>query len=65
MTDPAALIGMLGGAGAGAAYSFVRVLGKRGVNGKLIVMFFSAFTCVFEMCIRDRSGTILLPVFPE
>ena len=48
MTDPAALIGMLGGAGAGAAYSFVRVLGKRGVNGKLIVMFFSAFTCVLH-----------------
>ena len=43
MTDPAALIGMLG------AYSFVRVLGKRGVNGKLIVMFFSAFTCVFAL----------------
>ena len=49
MTDPAALIGMLGGVGAGAAYSFVRVLGKRGVNGKLIVMFFSAFTCVFAL----------------
>ena len=49
MTDPAALIGMAGGAGAGAAYSFVRVLGKRGVNGKLIVMFFSAFTCVFAL----------------
>ena len=49
MTDPAALIGMLGGAGAGAAYSFGRVLGKRGVNGKLIVMFFSAFTCVFAL----------------
>ena len=49
MTDPAALIGMLGGAGAGAAYSFVRVLGKRGVNGKLIVMFFSAFTCLFAL----------------
>ena len=49
MTDPAALIGMLGGAGAGAAYGFVRVLGKRGVNGKLIVMFFSAFTCVFAL----------------
>lgn len=49
MTDPAALIGMLGGAGAGAAYSFVRVLGKRGVNGKLIVMFYSAFTCVFAL----------------
>ena len=43
MTDPAALIGMLGGAGAGAAYTYVRVLGKRGVNGKLVVMFFSRF----------------------
>ena len=49
MTDPAALIGMLGGAGAGAAYTYVRVLGKRGVNGKLVVMFFSAFTCLVAL----------------
>ncbi len=49
MTDPAAFIGMIGGAGAGAAYTYVRVLGKRGVNGKLVVMFFSAFTCLFAL----------------
>lgn len=49
MTDPAAFVGMIGGAGAGAAYTYVRVLGKRGVNGKLVVMFFSAFTCLFAL----------------
>lgn len=41
-----ALIGALGGVGAGAAYTMVRVLGKRGVNGKLVVFFFSAFSCL-------------------
>lgn len=41
-----ALIGALGGVGAGAAYTMVRVLGKRGVNGKLVVFFFSAFSCM-------------------
>ena len=49
MTDPAAFVGMIGGAGAGAAYTYVRVLGKRGVKGKLVVMFFSAFTCLFAL----------------
>ena len=39
-----AIIGALGGVGAGAAYTMVRALGKRGVNGKLIVFFFSAFS---------------------
>lgn len=42
-----ALIGALGGVGAGAAYTMVRILGKRGVNGSLIVFFFSAFSCLF------------------
>lgn len=41
-----AFIGALGGVGAGAAYTMVRVLGKRGVNGKLVVFFFSAFSCL-------------------
>ena len=41
-----ALIGALGGVGAGAAYSMVRVMGKRKVNGNLIIMFFSAFSCL-------------------
>ena len=40
-----AIIGALGGLGAGAAYTMVRILGKRRVNGNLVVLFFSAFSC--------------------
>ena len=29
-----------------AAYTYVRLLGKRGVNGKLVIMCFSAFSCL-------------------
>ena len=39
-----ALIGTLGGFGAGVAYTFVRKLGKSGVRGPIIVMFFSTFS---------------------
>lgn len=39
-----ALIGTLGGFGAGVAYTFVRKLGKNGVRGPIIVMFFSTFS---------------------
>lgn len=39
-----ALIGALGGMGAGAAYTFVRLLGNRGERGKIIVFFFSLFS---------------------
>lgn len=38
------LIGLMGGVAAGAAYTFVRMLGLRGENGKMIVFFFSAFS---------------------
>ena len=38
-----ALIGLLGGLGAGIAYTYVRALGQRGVKGPFIVFFFSAF----------------------
>ncbi len=41
-----ALVGALGGMGAGAAYTAVRALGNRGVKGPLIVFFFSAFSCI-------------------
>lgn len=37
-------IGMVGGACAGLAYTFVRKLGQRGVPGMIIVFFFSAFS---------------------
>lgn len=45
-TNSAALIGALGGVGAGAAYAMVRVLGKRGVNSSLVILFFSAFSTI-------------------
>ena len=41
-----AFIGMLGGLGAGAAYTFVRRLGKKGVPSPVIVLCFSVFSCV-------------------
>lgn len=40
------LIGLLGGFGAGVAYSFVRLMSKKGVNSSLIVFVFSAFSCL-------------------
>jgi drug/metabolite transporter (DMT)-like permease len=41
-----ALVGVLSGLGAGVAYTFVRKMGKAGVNGNLIIFFFSAFSCL-------------------
>lgn len=42
-----AIAGVLGGMGAGAAYTFVRKLGEDGENSKRIVFYFSAFSCLF------------------
>lgn len=42
-----AIAGVLGGMGAGAAYTFVRKLGENGENSKRIVFYFSAFSCLF------------------
>jgi drug/metabolite transporter (DMT)-like permease len=44
-----ALVGALGGLGAGAAYTFVRLLGKRGERGPLIVFFFSGFSTLVTL----------------
>lgn len=44
-----ALLGALGGFGAGFAYTYVRKLGQRGVNGMMIVLFFSAFSTLFTL----------------
>jgi drug/metabolite transporter (DMT)-like permease len=41
-----ALIGLCGGICAGGAYTFVRYLGNHGVAGPIIVLFFSAFSCL-------------------
>ena len=40
-----AVAGLFGGMGAGIAYTFVRMLGKRGENGSKIIFYFSAFSC--------------------
>jgi drug/metabolite transporter (DMT)-like permease len=40
------IIGLCGGLGAGVAYTMVRVLGQRGENKSLIVLFFSTFSCL-------------------
>lgn len=44
-----ALIGVIGGMGAGIAYTMVRLLGTRGVKGPFIVFFFSAFSCLVTL----------------
>ena len=40
------LIGLAGGLGAGIAYTFVRLMGKKQIPGSLIVFVFSAFSCL-------------------
>ncbi len=49
LTSVYALIGALGGLGAGIAYTFVRKLGKMGERGPVIVMFFSVFSCIITL----------------
>lgn len=41
-----AVVGLLGGMGAGIAYTFVRRLGQKQENSRRIVFFFSAFSCI-------------------
>lgn len=40
------LIGVMGGLGAGIAYTCVRQLGEQGVKGARVVFFFSSFSCL-------------------
>ena len=47
--SPAALIGLLGGLGAGIAYTYVRVLGTKGEKGPFVVFVFSAFSCAVTL----------------
>ncbi|SHI45210.1 DMT family transporter [Pseudobutyrivibrio xylanivorans] len=44
-----ALIGLLGGFGAGTAYVFVRKVGKKGVKTPIIVFCFSLFSCIVTL----------------
>lgn len=64
-----AFIGLFGGICAGAAYTCVRAMGQRGVQGPFIVFFFSAFSCLatfpyllfsFHPMNFTQIGTLLL-----
>ena len=44
-----AMIGVVGGLGAGVAYTFVRKLGQIGERGPVIVMCFSLFSCMVTL----------------
>lgn len=43
------LVGLVGGFGAGVAYSIVRLLGQKGERGSYIVFVFSAFSCLVTL----------------
>ena len=61
-----ALAGVLGGLGAGAAYTFVRKLGKKGENSKRIVFYFSAFSylfCLPFLIVQYKSMTFLQTLY--
>ena len=49
LLDPASLVGLLGGLGAGIAYTMVRYLTARGERKTYIVFFFSAFSCIVTL----------------
>ena len=51
-----AVIGTLGGAGAGIAYTFVRKLGNRGEDGTKIIFWFSAFSTAICLCFMLIPG---------
>ncbi len=44
-----AVVGLIGGLGAGIAYVYVRKLGQRSEQGSLIVLFFSLFSCAVSL----------------
>ena len=58
-----ALIGAAGGLLAGLAYTFVRILSKRGTPGYVIIFSFSAFSCLSSLPFIMMDFT--MPSFPQ
>lgn len=56
-----AVCGMLGGMGAGLAYTFVRRMGSRGENGARIVFYFSLFSCLASLPYTLTAGVPMTP----
>ena len=42
----ASAVGLASGGSAGLAYALLHGLGRRGVNGSFVILFFSAFSCI-------------------
>ena len=55
MFQPDSLVGLLGAAGSGIAYSSVRKLGTNGVRGPVIVFCFSLFSCIICLLVTIPS----------
>ena len=49
LTSLPALVGLVGGAAAGMAYTFVRRLGRQGERGVIVVLFFSALSTLVTL----------------
>ena len=61
-----AVAGLVGGMGAGIAYTFVRRLGKKQENSRRIIFFFSAFSCLLclpFLIIQYRHMSLLQRVY--
>lgn len=56
-----ALIGALGGLGAGAAYTYVRKMGLNGETGTRIVFYFSLFSCAVTLPMFLAAGQPMTP----
>ncbi len=56
-----ALIGALGGLGAGAAYTFVRKMGLQGEEGARIMFYFSLFSCAVTLPMFLLGGAAMAP----
>ena len=55
------LVGLIGGMGAGIAYTMVRALGKRGVAGPFIVFCFSSFSCLATLPVMAADFAPMSP----
>lgn len=51
-----AIVGFVGGMGAGAAYTAIRAMGGKKVNGSVIVFYFSLFTTVVSLVYLAFTG---------
>ncbi len=62
LTTFPAIIGIMGGAFAGFAYTNVRIASQHGVPGPFIVLFFSIFSCILSIPLSIPHFVVLKPM---